>query len=134
MSAFTLLSVSCTKPVNDTPLPTDLIGSWNFKSLTYNTKTITKIDGCTQASVLIPNTAYLKLSLKNVTATKMTLYSECNGDNREYNYTFDGTTINCEEGSRIFTIKSLIGNELQLYFQSAAANGLPVGGTYTFTK
>jgi hypothetical protein len=136
--AIMLMSISCCKPDDDTPLPTDLIGTWNFKSLAYtyngNVANVDVTDDCNYISTLIPNTQYLKLSLKNVTASKMTLYNECNNDNREYSYTFDGTTIDCESGSRVFQFISLTNGELKLKLISAKTTGLPIGGTYTFTR
>lgn len=127
MFSMVLMSTSCSKPENDTPLPTDLLGTWKFQSLFYNSNTTTTCD-------VVGIIGYAKLDLENVDGSNMTLYGECNNDRRTYSYNFDGVTINCANGSRVFEFVSLNGNELKLILKNASTNGLPIGGTYTFKR
>lgn len=134
MFSLVLMSTSCEKEKNDAPIPTVLIGTWNFKSLQWSSGQVTT----TCDAILNKDYAYVTLSLREVTATTMILYSDCvdNGvvDNREYEYSFDGKYIDCENGSRKFQFISQVGDELKLKLVSASTNGLPINGIYTFKR
>ena len=141
MFSLVLVSTSCEKGETVTPEPEgmttqDLLGNWDFYSLTLSDGTVTY--GCDVE--LLKDYDLVTLNLKDVTKTSMTLYTNCNLQNvyweQEYSYTLVNNTITLENDNKfeIVNTTTFDGKTLKLKLISSLQNEMPIGGIFTLTK
>ncbi len=139
--AVVLMSTSCEKE-NVTPdngiTVEDLVGDWYFQSLEFNGSVTYGCD-----ADLNLNYDLITMDLKNVTTTKMTLFTDCvDAGQPDWEVTYDYTLIDNILEFNHTSLKFEIVNadtfdgtilKLKLYYNSATSD-LPKGGIYTLTN
>jgi hypothetical protein len=141
MLSLVTVFTSCEKDYGDDPIVPDqitvqdLVGNWNFESLTFNG---TIYDTPSELDVLDVTYSYIKLSFVDVTTTEMSLVDH-RGSNTPApdNYTLSNNQINFREGFLVFSIENsetFDGTVLKLkLLSSTIATEKPIGGIYTLT-
>lgn len=137
--ALALFSTSCSKEDNDDPKSitvNDLIGDWNFESLTFNGSVY---DTETELDELDENYSYVEISLVNVTTTVLGLLDHRGSPNPyDDTYSLSNNTINFSNGKFIFDIdnwETFDGTVLKLKLKSSnVTTTAPIGGLYTMTR
>ena len=134
-----LFSTSCSKEDNDDLkgiTVNDLIGDWNFESLTFNGVVY---DTETELNELDENYSYVEISLVNVTTTVLGLLDHRGSPNPyDDTYSLSNNTINFSNGKFIFDIdnwETFDGTVLKLKLKSSnVTTTAPIGGLYTMTR
>ena len=137
--ALALFSTSCSKEDNDDLNGinvNDLIGDWNFESLTFNGAVY---DTETELDELDENYSYVEISLVNVTTTVLGLLDHRGSPNPyDDTYSLSNNTINFSNGKFIFDIdnwETFDGTVLKLKLKSSnVTTTAPIGGLYTMTR
>ncbi len=137
--ALALFSTSCSKEDNDDLkgiTVNDLIGDWNFESLTFNGVVY---DTETELNELDENYSYVEISLVNVTTTVLGLLDHRGSPNPyDDTYSLSNNTINFSNGKFIFDIdnwETFDGTVLKLKLKSSnVTTTAPIGGLYTMTR
>ena len=137
--ALALFSTSCSKEDNDDLNGinvNDLIGDWNFESLTFNGAVY---DTETELDELDENYSYVEISLVNVTTTVLGLLDHRGSPNPyDDTYSLSNNTINFSNGKFIFDIdnwETFDGTVLKLKLKSSnVTTTAPIGGLYTMKK
>ncbi len=137
--ALALFSTSCSKEDNDDLkgiTVNDLIGDWNFESLTFNGVVY---DTETELNELDENYSYVEISLVNVTTTVLGLLDHRGSPNPyDDTYSLSNNTINFSNGKFIFDIdnwETFDGTVLKLKLKSSnVTTTAPIGGLYTMKK
>lgn len=134
--AVALLSTSCEKdpivPEPDEITVADLEGNWDFVSVFHDDILYTD---CNQG-LLNQGYQYVKLSLLNVTKTRLILFDECVDDESPWDYTLTNNVLDIE-GFRleIQNVETFFEDEriLKLKILNPASYHLS-GGIYTLEK
>jgi len=137
--ALALFSTSCSKEDNDDLkgiTVNDLIGDWNFESLTFNGVVY---DTETELNELDENYSYVEISLVNVSTTVLGLLDHRGSPNPyDDTYSLSNNTINFSNGKFIFDIdnwETFDGTVLKLKLKSSnVTTTAPIGGLYTMTR
>jgi hypothetical protein len=139
MFAVVLMTASCSKDDVVTPevpqgiTTSDLTGNWDFVSLEFNGNTTYGCDAELNADYDL-----VTLSLKNVTASNMTLSALCDESpdfNRTYSLKNDVITIENGFMFEITNAKTFNGSVLKLkLINQGILTTLPLNGIYTLNK
>lgn len=137
--ALALFSTSCSKEDNDDLkgiTVNDLIGDWNFESLTFNGVVY---DTEAELDELDVNYSFVEISLVDVTTTLMGLLDHRGSPNPyDDTYSLSNNTINFSNGKFIFDIdnwETFDGTVLKLKLKSSnVTTTAPIGGLYTMTR
>ena len=130
---------SCEKdedPAPDGITVNDLVGNWNFQSLTFNGVVYDTEPKLAELDVAYSN---IQLSFFNVTTTELGLFNHRSGAPLPWrkNYTLSNNTINFDGDSFVFHIENwetFDGTTLKVKLVSSIVSTAPIGGVYTMTR
>ena len=138
--SITLICISCSKEndENDDAITVnDLVGDWNFQSLTFNNFVY---DTEPELAGLDLTYSYIQLSFLNVTTTTIGVLDHRygSGNPADWEYTLSNNNINLESDKLIFYIENwetFDGTVLKLKLLSTTVtNEAPINGIYTMTR
>jgi uncharacterized membrane protein YciS (DUF1049 family) len=135
-----LISISCSKVSDESDddgiTVNDLVGDWNFQSLTFNGVVY---DTEAELAELDLTYSYIQLSFLNVTTTTIGfLDHRGSGNPADGEYTLSNNTINFEDDKLVFYIdnwETFDGSVLKLkLLSSTVTNEAPINGVYIMIR
>ena len=121
--------------------PADLVGNWDFQSLNFKGNLYTGCD-----ADLNEDYDMITMDWKNVSTTKLTIYTDCMDDegdtwNTTKYYTIENNVIILKDEFgktyaefEIQNVDSFDGNTLVVKMTKAPSTNVPIGGIYTLVK
>jgi len=145
--SLVLLTTSCEKedPTLDGITVNDLVGDWNFQSLTFDAGDGVEVYNTeTELAELDLTYDFIQISLVGVTTTEMGILNHRASPNPyDDTYTLSNNTINFGNGRFIFYIenwetfdKTVLNVKLKssIYHDPSAGDNMPINGVYTLTR